>query len=428
MSNSKERQLSRRELLRLSAAGVLGGSFSGWFSTMAGDARAAETRGNHKSCILLWMEGGPSHQHTFDLKEGGDFRPINSSVPGIQISEYLPKTAQQMEHMALLRGMSHNEGNHSAASFLLHTGYRRLSPEPYPALGSIAAAELGQPDFELPNYVCIDAGMDGNNGAGIFRPKSAYLGPRHSPLMVADPAKGIASLRPNMAAADLDEHANLLDSAEKSFLDRYSSPAVEAHRTSYQQALRLFRSDKVVAFEIDKEKPAVRDTYGPSRFGQGCLLARRLVEAGVPFVEVALRGWDDHGGAAENVKRRSAYMDPAVAALVADLKSRGMLENTLVMWMGEFGRWKSPVPGSREWNHWPKSYSTVLMGGGLKTGRVIGRTDANGGTVEDRPISVVDFMATVCKALGIDYTKSYSNRDRPILIVDKGANPVKELF
>jgi uncharacterized protein (DUF1501 family) len=189
--------------------------------------------------------------------------------------------------------------------------------------------------------------------------------------------------------------------------------------------MQLLHSPRGKAFNIDHEPVKVREAYGSSPFGKACLLARRLVEVGVPFVEVLLGGWDDHSGAAAPVKSRSRYMDPAMAALVGDLKERGLLDSTLVIWMGEFGR--HPMTGRTK--HWPRAWSTMLAGAGIKGGQVIGKTDTTGGAVTDRPVGAADFMATVCKALGMDYAKQFRTKDgRPIRMVDRAAKPVDELF
>ncbi len=415
MLASKLHEITRRDVLKLSAAGVLGCSVSGWFNTLASHAAEANKDGRkHKSCILLWMNGGPAQSHTWDLKEGGQYKAIDTAVEGIQISEYLPNLAKQMKDLAILRGMSTGEASHPRGRYLMHTGYRQgAGGTTYPSLGSIVSASLGQPDFEMPNIVAVG----GSLGAG-------YLGPKHAPLVVGDPAKGVENLRAFGTISELDEKASLLDELDRNFLGNYQAPSIEAHQKGYQKALQLMRSAKAKAFEISQEPAPAREAYGSGKFAEGCLLARRLVEAGVPFVEVVLNGWDTHQGAAQRVNTLSGQFEPAMAALIKDLKDRGLLETTLVIWMGEFGR--SPGNGS---NHYARAWSTVLAGAGLKTGQVIGRTDAKGGTVEDRPISVIDFMATVCQALGIDHTANFKARTgRPHRIVDKGANPVKELF
>jgi hypothetical protein len=419
-------RVARRDFLKLSAAGVLTASASGWFEALAADAAVGAKKGvKHRSCILLWMNGGPCQFHTWDLKPGGDYKPISTTVPGVQISEYLPKMAQQMKYTAILRSMSTPEAVHDRARTLMHTGYRQVASVAYPALGCIVSHQLGQPGFDLPNFVCINGGVQGNNAGKLYRPIPAHLGPRHAPLMVADPVKGVENLKPYLGLGDLDGKAALVDRADARLLEEYGSDAIAAHRTTYRRAMQLLHSPRGKAFDLDREPARMRELYGNSSFGKACLLARRLVETGVPFVEVMLGGWDDHKGAAGPVKNRSAYMDPAMAALLGDLKERGLLDSTLVIWMGEFGRY--PMTGRNK--HWPRAWTTLLAGAGLKTGQVIGKTDARGTAVTDRPISAPDFMATVCKALGMDYTRQFrSKQGRPIRMVDRSGKPIGELF
>jgi hypothetical protein len=411
-----QEHLSRREMMKLSAAGVLATSVSGWFDTLASQAaEAAKQQGvKHKSCILLWMNGGPAQSHTFDLKEGGEYKAIDTAAPGVKISEYLPNLAKQFASCTILRSMSTGEGSHGRARYLMHTGYRQgFGGTAYPSMGSFVAEELGDLDSELPNFVSVG----GTIGPG-------YLGPKYAPLIVGDPSRGVENLKPAIDLADLDERAKLLDELNTGLLEKYQQTPIEASQKGYQRAVALMHSSKAKAFNIDEEPDSVRSRYGSSTFGRGCLLARRLVEVGVPFVEVSLGGWDTHGGAATPVKRLSEQIDAPWAALLADLKERGRLDSTLVIWMGEFGR--SPGRGT---NHYPRAWSTVFCGGGIKTGQVIGATDKQGGTVADNPIGPKDFMATVCKALGIDHTKQIIARNsRPFRLVDKDAKPVAQLF
>jgi hypothetical protein len=411
-----EDKLSRRDWLKLTAAGALGASASLWFDVLASRAGAAATQGvKHKSCILLWMAGGPAQSHTWDLKRDGPYLAIATTVPGIRISEHLPKLARQMEHITLLRSMHTGDGNHRTATYLMHTGFRQGSGGglTHPSLGAMAAADLVRPDFELPNFVAV------GNGHG-----PGYLGPKYAPVIVNDFSRGLPDLRPFTDLNDLDGRISLVDELDKAFLADYQAPAITAHQTSYQRALALMHSNKTKAFDLNQEPESTRAAYGTSRFGQGCLLARRLVETGVPFVEVTLPGWDTHADADRRVKNLSEQLDPAMAALIADLKQRGLLDTTLVVWMGEFGR--SPANGKA---HYARAWTTVLAGGGLKTGHVVGDTGSSGADAERRPISSPDFMATVCKAIGIDYTKDYMARGgRPMHKVDKGAQPVAELF
>jgi uncharacterized protein (DUF1501 family) len=415
--------LSRRDWLKLSAAGVSAVSLSGWFKVLA--SRAAETRTKHKSCILLWMDGGPSHKDTFDLKpgtkNGGDFKPIATSVPGIQISEHFPKLAPLMNHAALLRGMSTGEGAHGRAKYYLHTGYKEgqggLS---YPSLGSLVSAEIGRTNAAMPNYVSIGRSY----GAG-------FLGARHAPLIVNDPTRGVENLKPLASSAHFDDRLNLLQEMETAFYRDYKADASADHKTTYQRAVTLMQSKEAKAFDLSLEPAASRAAYGSSRFGDGCLLARRLIESGVSFVEVTLPQWDTHQDNFARVKRLSQQCDPAMATLVSDLKQRGLLDSTLIVWMGEFGRTprinqRGAKPGR---DHYPRAWSTLMIGGGIKGGQVIGKTDAEGAAVVERPISALDFLATVCAVLGIDWKKQNNTPiGRPIRIVDKGAKPIAELL
>jgi uncharacterized protein (DUF1501 family) len=415
--------LSRRDVLKLSAAG-LGASLSGWLPVLA--SRAAQTGGKHKACILLWMDGGPSHKDTFDLKPGtadaGEFKPIATSVPGLQISEHLPKLAKLMHRAAVLRGMSTGEGAHGRAKYYLHTGYKEgVGGLSYPSLGSLVSAEIGRAESPLPNFVSI-----GNRSFG-----SGFLGPRHQPLVVADPVRGVENLKPLVDEPHFEGRVGLLEEMEQAFHRDYKVASSVAHQTAYQRAVTLMKSAQAKAFDLSLEPAGARQTYGSGRFADGCLLARRLVEAGVSFVEVTLGGWDTHQDNFGRVKTLSQQVDPAMSALIRDLEERGLLDSTLVIWMGEFGRTprinkRGAKPGR---DHYPRAWSTVLAGGGIKGGQVIGKTDKEGASVVERPISAIDFLATVCGILGIDCNKqNHTPIGRPIRIVDKGNNPIKELL
>jgi hypothetical protein len=416
--------LSRRDFLKLSSAGVLSTSLSGWLGVLA--ARAAASGARHKSCILLWMDGGPSHKDTFDLKPdsagAGDFKPIATSVPGIQISEHLPRLARLMSRGAIIRSMSTGEGAHGRAKYYLHTGYKEgVGGIVHPSLGALVSAELGQSELPLPNFVSV-----GNRSFG-----PGFLGAHYQPLVVNDPARGVENLRPLVDAQEFGGRVGLLNEMERAFYKDYKAVSGSAHQTTYQKAVRLMQSKEARTFDLSQEPASVRAAYGSGKFGEGCLLARRLVETGVAFVEVNLGGWDTHQDNSTRVKKLSDQVDPAMSALVSDLSARGMLDNTLVIWMGEFGRTpkinsRGPKPGR---DHYPRAWSSVLMGGGIKGGQVIGKTDKEAAVVTERPVSALDFLATVCKVLGIDYTKqNIAPNGRPLRIVEKGANPLTELF
>jgi len=416
--------MNRREAMKLSAAGVLGVSVSNWFNILA--AHASQTPQQTKNCILLWMDGGPSHKDTWDLRpgtdNGGPYRQIQTNVNGIQISEHFPQMARLMNHAAVIRSMSTPEGAHARAKYNLHTGYREgQGGIVYPSIGSIVSKELGSESAAMPNFVSI-----GNRAYG-----SGFLGARHQPLVVNDAARGVENLRTGINAAQFDSRVGLLDELESGFQRQHNANTAEAHRTTMQRAVTLMRDSGTQAFDITREPAASAAAYGNTAFGRGCLMARRLIEGGVKFVEVTLGGWDTHQNNFERVRTLSETVDPAMSSLVRDLQTRGLLDSTLVIWCGDFGRTprinaRGAQPGR---DHYPRAWSSVMVGGGIRGGQVIGRTDAEAATVTDRPVSTFDYMATICQALGIDYNKqNHAPNGRPIRIVDRPATPIAQLF
>ncbi len=434
--------LSRREWLTLSAAGAIGYSMSGWLENLA--AAAATNPQRKRSCILLWMAGGPSQMDTFDLKpghaNGGTFKEIATSVPGIKISEHLPKIATHMKDMVLVRSMSTKEADHGRATYYLRTGRVPGGPIQYPPLGSFLAKELERPDAELPGFVSIAPFRFLNPAA--YTP--GFLGPQYAPLIVGENANGAGPQQGGDAGRalrvqdlDLPSDVNprrstarlqMLDEMENEFLAQHASIAAQSHRTAYQRAVTMMRSSAVKAFNLEEEPPKLRDAYGRNLFGQGCLLARRLVERGVPFVEVSLNGWDTHQQNFDQVKRLSGTLDPAWATLMDDLKQKGLLESTLIVWMGEFGRTPKIAKERTGRDHWAVSWSTVLAGGGIKGGQVVGKTSPDGMSVEEHKVEVPDLLGTVGLALGLDIRKqNNSNVGRPIRLVEPTAKPIKEV-
>ena len=434
------REFTRRDALRFGLAGALGVSWSGWLPRLA---RAAEAQGTPKACILLWMAGGPSQTDTFDLKpghaNGGPFKEIATAAAGVRISEHLPGLAQQMQDAAIIRSLTTTEGDHQRGTQLMMTGYRPGGASiNYPVLGSLLAKELGRPESELPNFVSISSFRFNNLGAG-------FLGPEYAPLAVSgqsdDPnARAnltIENLAPVGGAAptEMEERFGLLDFLRSDFSARYAGDALKAHSANYEKAERMIRTQGKDAFRLDQEPDALRDAYGRNRFGQGCMLARRLVERGVPPGEVALAdtpnngiGWDTHANNFELVRNQCTVLDPAWSTLISDLRDRGLLDSTLVVWMGEFGR----TPQINEQNgrdHFPAAWSAVLAGAGVKGGQALGRTSPDGMEVADRPVTTPELFATICASLGIDPdTENISNQGRPISIVDGKVPPVKELI
>jgi len=443
-------RLSRRQLFQLATAGVVGFSASGWIEALA--ANAATDPKRRKSCILLWMSGGPSQIDTFDPKpghaNGGQFKAIDTATPGVQISEHLPGLAKQLKDMALIRSMSTKEGDHGRATYTLRTGYLPTGPIHYPTFGSLVSKELGDDSAELPNFVSI-APVRALNPAA-FSP--GFLGPQYAPLVVGERGfvaqDGLRDAR-NMSfkVDDLtppegidphraDSRLALLENARRDFTERHAGISPVSHDDAYQRAIRLMRSAAAKAFELDDEPAKLRDAYGRNPFGQGCLLARRLVERGVPFVEVTLSsaegsggiGWDTHTQNFDAVKALSGVLDPAWSTLMDDLRNRGLLDSTLIVWMGEFGRTpKINTNGGRD--HFPDGWSTVLAGGGIKGGQAIGDTGRDGMKPKDRPVGVPDLLATIAKTLGVDpMTQNISEIGRPIRLVDPKAKPIQEVL
>ena len=445
-------QLSRRDWLKLASAGVISSSMSGWIETLAADV--ANNPERKRSCILLWMSGGPSQTDTFDLKpdhkNGGPFKERQTSAPGLRISEHLPKIANHGNKMAVIRSMSTKEGEHGRATALLRTGYMPTGAIQYPPIGALLAKELGALDAPLPNYVSIAPYRQ-------FSPAaygSGFLGPMYAPLIVGDMQQVDGQQRdPNayeqaLKVKDVDLHRgvtedqadsrmDLLLEMDREFVRKHPGVASASHQSAYDRAVRLMKTAAAKAFNLEEEKQSLRDAYGRNLFGQGCLLARRLVERGVPFVEVTLAGlnnndaglaWDTHQDNFNRVRRLSGALDAGWGTLMDDLKDRGLLDSTLIVWMGEFGRTPTITPQNGR-DHFPTAWSTVLAGGGIKGGQAIGDTGKSGEKVEERPVQVTDFLATVCLALGVDPLKfNNSNVNRPIRIVEKGAEPIKEII
>jgi len=420
---------TRRDFMKVAATGAFATPFTGWMNVLAKAAEksAPAAKAKAKSVVLLWLAGGPSHKDTWDLKPqskgAGEFKPIQTSAPGVQISEHLPKLAQLMHHGAVIRGMSTGEGAHARASYNMHTGYREgQGGVTYPALGSHVAKELGQSDFPLPNYVTIGGRT---YGAG-------FLGPKYQPLIIGSPDRGVEDLKSVVGQGQFDRRVGLLDEMEKAFYHAYQADSINDHQTTYQRAVKMMQSKESKAFDLSQESSETKAKYGSDAFQQGCLMARRLVEVGIPFVEVSLGGWDTHQDNWGRLKTNLLpKVDGGVSALINDLKDRGLLDSTLVIIMGEFGRTphinsRGDKPGR---DHYPRAWSLAMFGAGLKGGTVHGRTDAEGAVVEEGKTSALDFMATVCKLTGIDHNKENETpTKRPIRIVDKGAKPVDAII
>ncbi len=420
--------LNRRSFLRWSAAGAAVTTSLGFGDTMS--LQAGELRKNGMACILLFMNGGPSQLETFDPKpghaNGGETKAITTAAKDIQIADLWPKVAAQMNDISLIRSVTNKEGAHPRAAYQLHTGYVPTAAIKYPTFGSNAAKELGDPDFDLPGFVSVSRRR---GGGGVGAPGSGFLGMQYAPLQVADPNKMPENVeRPkDVTDSRFDRRMDLLKDVDAEF-GKAGAPAPSAdHQALYGGAARLVKSPRLKAFDLNQEPDMVRDRYGRNPFGQACLLARRLVETGVTFIEVESDGWDTHDNNYERVKNLAATNDQGFATLIADLKERGMLERTLVVWMGEFGRTpRINARGGRD--HFPQASNVALAGGGIRGGRVIGATADDGMSIKERPVTVPDLFCTFCETLKINPRKeNLGPLDRPIKIVD-GGSAVKELL
>jgi uncharacterized protein (DUF1501 family) len=423
VQTSRDGVIHRRSFLRRVSAGALGLGALGWMERVA--LSADEMRKQGMACILLFMRGGPSQLETFDPKpdttNGGPTKAIPTAVSGIRIAEHWPKVAESMKDIAFIRSMTNREGEHQRATYQLHTGYMPMGSVKFPSFGSIVASEIGPKEFDLPHFISI-----GNRATTIG---SGFLGMQYAPFVVANPNQLPSNVALPRGVTDkrLARRLNLMQDLEQDFAEAGGEKQVEEHRSLLGSAAQLVISPRLKAFDLAAEKDAVRDKYGRNPFGQGCLLARRLIEQGVTFVEVESNGWDTHQDNFNRTKTLSETVDPAFAALLADLKERGRLERTLVIWMGEFGR-TPRINGKTGRDHFPRAFNVALAGGGIKGGKVIGRTSDDGMEVKDRPVSVADLFCTFCQALKINPRKeNMSSLGRPIKIVDGGA-AVKDLL
>lgn len=414
--------IDRRGVLKVGAGGLLSLLFSQWLDPTAAWAQG-KNAGKAKSCILLWMNGGPSHLETFDPKPGtatgGPTKSVKSKVADIEISEHVAALADWTDEMAIVRGMTSREGNHQRAQYLLHTGYAPTGSITHPSLGSWVSSELGDPKADLPSFVSISGPSIG----------AAFLGVQHGPFVVNNPAQppqNIAYPR-NVNTERFTARQNALNMLESQFASETGDSKVKGRQEVYNKAVRMMHSPRLKAFDLEQESASVKQAYGDTNFGRGCLMARRLVESGVKFVEVVLDGWDTHQDNFNRVGKLSGTFAPAMAALMKDLKERSLLDSTLIIWMGEFGR-TPRINGNEGRDHYPQAWNAVLTGGGARKGIAYGQTDETGAKVVNQPVIVPDFFATIATLLGMDPSKSMLTPiGRPIAITEKG-KPVRDLI
>ena len=423
-------ELTRRQMLVNLAKSTLGVTLLPM--TGASVAHGADFVPNRpraaKSVIFLMMSGGMSHLDTLDVmgKKAdvlGKTKAIDTSVSGMQLSENLPKTAKQMHHIALFNGMNTNQGAHEQGQYLLTRSYVMRGTIVHPALGSWVVRLAGKRNSNLPGYVAIST--DPNQAGGGF------MGAKFSGVPIGEAGQGLQdSMKPgSISQEDFDKRLKLADSMNKQFHTQVNNVSIREHNNLYGDALKLMRCDDLKGFDIGKEPTEMQELYGKSRFGQGCLLARRLVEHGVRFVQVTLGGWDTHYDNFTAVPARAKDLDDGLAALLQDLHRRGMLQDTLVVVGTEFGRTPEIISEHSDGrDHFPQAYSCLMAGGGVQGGRFHGKKDDKGAKVVEGLTSPQDFNATIAYALGLPVDQVVvSPSGRPFTIADKG-KPVTSIF
>jgi Protein of unknown function (DUF1501) len=417
--------IGRRAFLKATAIGAGGCVTGNWGGLFTSPTIAASTRRQGKSCILLWMAGGPSQMDTFDMKPGrpmaGPFRPIASSVPGIQVCEYLPKVARHVDKLAIIRSMSTTEGSHPGGTYQMHTGYR---PEPqirHPELGAVTAKYLGDPDADLPSYIQLAYEHQESFPTG----GAGFLGPAYQPFRLPEGGKAPENTTPYVNPKLDKERGDLLRFLDDGFARDHKDQELQDYRLAQEKSWRLLKGKP--AFNISKEWPKYRDLYGDTPFGQNCMTARQLIEAGVPFVEVCQGGYDSHLDNFDIHKGLLPSMDQGWAGLLQDLHERGRLRDTLIVWMGEFGR--TPGINNRAGrDHYTKAWTAVLAGGGVKGGMTYGQTDVDCRTVTDKPVSEGDLFATIYTVLGINHKTNHRVGTRPVRLTAENATVIRDLL
>jgi hypothetical protein len=409
-------------------------------------ANAEELKKRQKACILIWLRGGPPTIDIWDLKpdskNGGEFKPI-STKGNLQISEHMPKTAMVMDSLSVVRAMSTREADHDRGRYYMHTAYVPNPTVTHPTFGSVVSYELGRKraELEIPAFISVQGGTDMGNHSG-------FLGMNHAPFHVNNSGK-VEYAESSMSSERLNQRLKMMSTVEDSFIESQRGESGQAHKDVYQKAVNLMKSKQMAAFKVDDEKQEIQKMYLPdpgagvagaaavpmgmgagNRFGRSLLMARRLVEAGVPFVEVDFGNyWDLHGNVFQTLKNQNLpVLDAGIAGLTNDLKQRGMLEDTVVVCMGEFARTPRINAGAGR-DHWAASWSVMIGGGGLKGGVAVGETDKDGTSVSSsKAYQPGDIWATVAGALGIPLdTVHTSKRGRPMKIAN-GGTAIQELI
>lgn len=412
--------MDRRHFMRhMAGASALAGSALAMGNTLR--ANAPQLARNRKAAILLWMGGGPSTMDIWDLKPGattgGPFRPISTNGD-VQICEHMPMMAKNMDKLSIVRSMSTREADHNRGRYYMHTGYVPNPNVTHPSYGSVIAHELASTrvDLEIPPFVSV-----GGNSEG-----PGFLGMAWAPFSVNSSGQ-VQNLNMGISPDRLTQRMQALKMMETGFIDENRGMAASEHAKVLGKTLSLMTSDQMSAFKVSQEDAAVQDRYGRTNFGRGCLMARRLVESGVPFVEVSLGGWDNHQNIFPTLQNNKLpELDRGMSALMEDLAQREMLNDVAVIWMGEFSR-TPRINGNTGRDHWARSWSAVVGGAGMNSGIAVGQTNEDGTRVDGTAYSSEDLMATVCRSMGISLETTFTSRSGRPMKIANGGRVIKEL-
>ncbi|MGB7582595.1 MAG: DUF1501 domain-containing protein [Sedimentisphaerales bacterium] len=435
--------ITRRETLKLGLLSAAGFAFAERFSGYAFGEDAnlppATRRAPAKAVIELWMSGGPSHLDTFDPKPqaGNDYcgpfkNPIATNVEGIQICELLPQLAKQADKYSIIRSMTHGSNAHETATYIMKTGRKPGDNLVFPGMGAVVSLFKGYDHGYkglIPPYIVL------TDTEGRFS-EEGFLGPRYKPFATGgDPSQKRFVVSGVVAEGISDQRQKsrreLLGSLDSLGKAMPGNPQFEQLDQCEEKAYNLILGDSGKVFDMSNEKDELRDKYGRNKFGQSCLMARRLVEIGVPYITVDSRGWDTHKQNFETMRRKLPELDKGMATLLQDLSDRGLLDSTIVIWMGEFGRtpkiqWESPWNGGR--GHYGNCFSAVVAGGGFKGGRVVGASDDKGEEVARRPVLAADLIGSIYELLGIDPDGPLPNPKGLALQVMPSTGRLKEIM
>lgn len=424
---SPDHSMSRR--MFLGAAGAATAAYAAdmtQLDLLSSQTLASELKKNNKRVIPLWLAGGASQLETWDPKPGaptgGPFRSIKTDVPGLHISELMPKMAQRMKEMTVIRSLYTRNGDHVSGSKLMMKGRRDEAGVKFPDLGAVVARELGRLDSQVPDYVTFYSQTEGR---GFAPGDSGFLGARFSPMeLTTSNTPDFIHRLDGIQELDHQQRADLRELMSRKFSEGRKSVTLASHGEAYQRVRGIMASESL--FDITKEPQKVRDKYGPTQFGEQALIARRLVEAGVPFVRVARAWWDSHGQNFETHLEMVPELDHIMATLLDDLKERGLLDDVMVITLAEFGRTPNINPSLGR-DHFANAWSMTMAGGGAKKGAVYGKTDENGQKVIEGEVNAATLFSTIYESLGINPHKKYYIGSRPIPLVDEGTESIKEL-